>query len=377
MRWSLRPSPAAVVAAALAADLLGLEAAPADTVRGYVLQALRDERVPSVEVAFQIPDGSGGTIEVARRTTDESGAFSFAGPFLTAGTTFALTAYYQGLEYGTRNLVVGDQDQVIIEVHEGTEDPSRIHIAAHHLFLSVMDRGVEVLQLVQAENRGTATYVGRLVDDERQVLELALPAGHLGLQAHAGVFVRAGPARLFDTRPLPPGSTQAAFTFQLPAAAIASGDYEHTAIYPTDRLELFLQPPDLSLGAPFRDLGPITLQDQDYRHYRLENLAPGRTVKVPLPVPRPWRWGLKWAMMALVPVVLVAVVALARPVIGGGKPTEAEREQLEQRRRVLLADLARLEAGGRDAPEANARGPQRQRILAEAMEVYRRLGLDG
>ena len=358
-----RASRVALAAAALAANLPG--PAAADPVQGYVLDELRDERLPGVEVAFLVPDGGGGLTEIARRTTDAAGAFSFSGPFLAAGTTFALTAFYRGLEYGTQNLVAGDQDRVIVEVNEGTEDPSGIRITAHHLFLSVMDRGLEVLQLVQAENPGSATYVGRLVDDERRVLELALPAGHLGLQAHAGEIVRAGPDRLFDTRPLPPGTTRTAFTFQLPAEALG-GEYEHTVIYPTERLELFLRPPELSLGPPFRDLGRVTLQDQDYRHYRLEDLVPGRTVGVPLPVPRPLRWALKWATLALVPAVLATVAALARAPSADGAPTAKEQARLELRRRELLGELARQQ-------DATAR---RQLILAEAVDVYRRLGLE-
>ena len=372
----LRPWPIALLSALAA----GMSApAPAATVKGYVLDALRDERVPGVEVAFLIPDEGGGVTEIARRTTDETGSFSFAAPFLSAGTPFALNAYYRDLEYGTQNLVVGNQDRVIVEVYDGTDDPSGIHVATHRLFLSVRDRGLEVLQLVQAENHGSATYVGRLTGEERRVLELALPAGHLGLQAHAGAIVRAGPTRAFDSRPLPPGSTQAAFTFQLPAAALESGDYEHTVIYPTDRLELFLQPPEISLGAPFQDLGRITIQDRDYRHYRLEGLDPGRTVAVPLPIPRPLRWALKWAMIALVPAVLVTVVALARTTTGPRDipaPAAEDHDLLEQRRWELLAELSRLDAARDLSQGSDSQTRPRQLVMAEAVEVYRRLGLD-
>ena len=372
----LGPWPVAVLSLLAA----GMSApAPAATVRGYVLDVLRQERVPGVEVAFLIPSEGGGVSEIARRTTDETGSFSFAAPFLSAGTPFTLTAHYRGLDYGTQNLVVGNQDRVIVEVYEGTDDPSGIHVAAHHLFLSVRDRGLEVLQLVQAENHGSATYLGRMVGEERRVLELALPTGHVGLQAHAGAIVRAGPTRAFDSRPLPPGSTQAAFTFQLPASALEVDDYEHTVIYPTDRLELFLQPPDISLGAPFLDLGRITIQDRDYRHYRLEGLAPGRTVAVPLPIPRPLRWALKWAMIGLVPAVLITVAALARTTSRPGEipaPAAEDRDLLEQRRQELLAELSRLDAARDLSPGSDSQSRPRQRVMAEAVEVYRRLGLD-
>lgn len=374
----LRPWPVAVLSA-LAAGMSAPASAATATVRGYVLDAPRDKRVPGVEVAFLVPDEGGGVTEIARRTTDDTGGFSFAAPFLAAGTPFALTAYYRDLEFGTRNLVVGNQDRVILEVYEGTDDPSGIRVTAHHLFLSVRARGLEVLQLVQAENHGSATYVGRLAGEERRVLELALPAGHLGLQAHAGAIVGAGPTRAFDSRPLPPGSTQAAFTFQLPAAALESGGYEHTVIYPTDRLELFLQPPEISLGAPFHDLGRVTIQGRDYRHFRLDGLAPGRTVTVPLPIPRRLRWTLKWATMALVPVVLVTVAGLARTTAGPAEtpaPTAEDREGLEQRRRELLAELSQLDALRDISQGQDSQARPRHLVMVEAVEVYRRLGLD-
>ena len=153
-------------------------------------------------------------------------------------------------------------------------------------------------------------------------------------------------------------------------------DAAPVALHPTDRLELFLRPPRLTLGPPFRDLGRITLQDQDYRHYRLEDLLPGRTVEVPLPVPRPLRWALKWATLALVPAVLITVLALARAPAPGGAPTAAERTRLELRRRELLAELSPLDPGRGDPAEHDKTSRRRQLILAEAVDVYRRLGLD-
>ena len=99
-------------------------------------------------------------------------------------------------------------------------------------------------------------------------------------------------------------------------------------------------------------------------------------VSRPLPVPRPLRWALKWATLALVPAVLITILALARAPASGGAPTAAERTRLEQRRRELLADLSPLDPGREGPSEDDPAARRRQLILAEAVDVYRRLGLD-
>ncbi|HCL26887.1 MAG TPA: hypothetical protein DIC52_00435, partial [Candidatus Latescibacteria bacterium] len=80
----------AIVSLLMAASLA------ADTVSGYVLDAETDQRLADVEVAFLVAGEGGGMAEMVRRNTDRSGAFSFSGPFLSAGTPFGLVAHYGG-----------------------------------------------------------------------------------------------------------------------------------------------------------------------------------------------------------------------------------------------------------------------------------------
>lgn len=357
--------------------LAGLLAGPpgglADTIAGYVLEAEADRRVAGVEVAFLVPGEGDGLVEMSRRATDDDGAFTFSGPFLSAGTRFALVAHYGNVEYATGALVVGEQDQVILEVYDGTEDDADVRFEAHHVFLSLSDAGLEVAQLIHVGNHGDRTYVGRMVGDERRVVDFALPAGNLSLQGHTGEISRAGANLIYDNRPLPPGSSQAAFTFRVPADAVGDA-YEHETLYPTDRFEVFLQPTTIDLGTPFQDLGEISLHDQRYRHYRLESLNPGRRVSIELPVSRPVRWALKWAMLIIIPAVLIGAIALARPVAAA--PQASADEALERRRRELLQELARLdrELAVAEATQVEALRRQRQATVTEAADVYRRLG---
>ncbi len=341
----------------------------ADTVSGYVLDTQTEQRLVGIEVAFLV-GGEEGLTEMVRRRTDEEGAFSFSGPFLTPGTTFVLVAHHEGLEYDTEPLQVGMQDQVIIEVFDGTEDDGQIRLDGHHLFLAITKAGVDVAQLVHIDNDGASTYIGRAFGDERRVFQMQVPAGSLAPQGHSGQVLRAGPTRLFTTTPLPPGRSQIAFTIQLRGDDF-DGSYEHEVLYPTSRLEVFVQPTDIELPASqFEDHGEIHLHDQGYRHYRMRDLDRGRTVAIPLPYSQPLRWSLKWAMLVLVPALLAAAVALTRPA-AAAPPAGATRSQCEQ----LIAQLADIDDRLDTADERGAftLQQQRQQLKKQVTLLYRQL----
>lgn len=343
----------------------------ADTVSGYVLDPVAERRLGAVEVAFLV-DGGNGPTEVARRSSDGEGRFAFSGPFLAAGTAFTLVANYGGLEYPTSQLQVGEQDQVVLEVYAATDDDSDIRLDSHDLFLSLTATGVDVAHLAQVGNVGDRTYAGAVSNGERRVLAFAVPAGAIGFEGHTGQLVRTDPSRVYDSRPVPPGESQVAFTFQLDGTEF-DGEYRHEVIYPTERLEVLLQPPSVALGTPFEDLGQVVFHDQTYRHYRVEHLERGRIVTIPLPLTRPLRWALKWAMLAFVPAVLIGALAAGRT----GRPTAsaAAGDALEARRQTLLQGLVQLdEKIGGAGPKAAARlRRKRAQNKAELVEIYRRL----
>ena len=167
--------------------------------------------------------------------------------------------------------------------------------------------------------------------------------------------------------------SQVAFTFQLDGTAF-DGEYRHEVIYPTERLEVLLQPSSVELGPPFEGLGQVVFHDEPYRHYRVQHLGRGRIVTISLPMSRPLRWALKWAMLALVPAILIGALAAGRT----ARPTApaAAGEAFEVRRQALLQELVRLdERIGAAGPKAGARlRGQRQQTKAELVEIYRRLG---
>ena len=357
----------AIVSLLMAASLA------ADTVSGYVLDAETDQRLADVEVAFLVADEGGGMAEMVRRNTDGSGTFSFSGPFLAAGTPFGLVAHYGGLEYATETLEVGAQDQVIIEVFDGTEEDDEIRIDGHHLFLVVTEAGIDVAQLLYIDNLGSSTYVGHTAGDERHVVQLQVPEGNVALRGHSGQISRSSATRLFTNVPLPPGRSQVAFTIQLRGEEF-DGAYEHQILYPTSRLELFLQPSDIELPAAlFQDLGQMQLHDQEYRHYRVQSLDIGRRVSIPLPFSLPLRWSLKWVMLVFVVAMVAAATALVRPA-----PVLVTEKQDEERQ-LLLEKLAALDdrLATATGTEAEQLRQQRQTHKARLTLLYRQFDDDG
>jgi hypothetical protein len=330
-----------------------------------VLHGITGEAVAQAEVAFLMPGEDGQLSEVVRQRADAEGSFAFTGPFLQPGLSFVLVAFYRDVPYPTQTLTVGQQSAVLIEVYEPTEDDGDLYVTGYHHFLSVDAGGVDATQLVHVDNRGERTFVGHDSGHDRHVTEFILPAGLVGLESHGSDLHRVG-ASWFDTQPLPPGGTQIAFSFRLPVSAF-EGEYRHQVRYPTDAVDFYVQPPSVQPGPPFEDLGEVDVQGRRYRRLRIRNPELGDTLHLPLPLSRPARWMVKWALLALGAVAGVAVLLVgARR--GGATDSggAAPATDLEARRQDLLDELARLDEAGGDAS-------RREALLREAVAVYRAL----
>ena len=360
----------------------------ADTVRGYVVDPIGESAVTDAEVSFSMLGESGGVDEILRKSVDDDGRFEFSGPFLKPGLAFALTAFYRGVPYPSSLLKVGEQQEVVLEVFEPTHDPSDIHITAEHLFLTVQAEALEVAQLLHVDNTGERTFVGTEHGEERRVTEFRVPEGAFGLESHSGELVRADARRLFDTQPLAPGTSQIGFSFTVSAADFP-GEYVHTVVYPTDALDVYVHPSDIHLHTPFIDRGVMPIQEKEYHLYRLENLRPGQSNSLPLPLTRPMRWVLKWSGLGLGVIAAAALLSrrssprlpekgdgtedVIEPLDPGVDP-DASRSELEQRRQVLLSQLAAVDRGGsRKSRKAGALHHKRRRLMGEAVAVYQLL----
>ena len=328
-------------------------------VNGYVLNPFTQARIPGIPVAFYVRQ-DGQILEMLRKETDAEGRFFFAGPFLQSGFHFGLAAFYDGIPYFSSTLEAGAQQQIILEVYEKTDDPAGIRIGTHHLFFSVREDAIECVQLLQIHNTLERTYSGSGDGRERRVTELALPTGVFNLQSHSGLLHQAGEGSFFDNQPLPPGRSQRSFSFNLDPRNFAS-PYVHQAVYPTDRLEVFLDPPSIEIKPLFIDLGIVEQHGRRYRKVVLANLPPSQQVAIPLPLTPSLRWALKW--VALAGAFLAGGVALA---LSRQHPSTDRAHALE-RRQHLIEGLARLDDSFDDRPEDPHYIDQRAQLMREAV----------
>ena len=330
-------------------------------INGYVLNPFTQARIPGIPVAFYVHQ-DGQILEMLRKETDAEGRFSFVGPFLQSGLHFGLAAFYDDIPYFSSTLEAGAQQQIILEVYEKTDDPSGIRIGTHHLFFTLRENAIECIQLLQIHNTRERTYAGRGDGRERQVTELVLPMGIFNLQSHSGLLHQAGEGRFFDNQPLPPGRSQRSFSFNLDARKFAS-PYVHQVIYPTDRLEVFLDPPSTEIKPPFIDLGIVEQHGRQYRKVAMENLQPSQQVAIPLPFAPSLRWSLKW--VALAGAFLTGGVALA---LSRQHPS-TDRAHALKRRQHLIEELARLDDSFADRPEDPHYMNQRVLLMREAVAL--------
>lgn len=347
----------------------------ADPVRGYVLHPGTGQQVAGVEVAFYLQQ-EGQVDELLRKTTDGQGRFEFSGPFLKSGLSFALAAFYEGVPHFTSTLEVGAQQEVIVEVYDPTSDDRQLRITTHSLFLNLTGNNLDVAHLVQIENPEDKTYVGRGEEGQRQVARFVLPPGVAGLQSHSGRLIQTGGPVFHDTQPLLPGTTQITFTFNLDEQQLDRG-YVHQAGYPTERLDIFLQPSDFQPGAPFQDLGVIDLHGGQYRRLQLNGLDRDQRITIPLPLVRSLRWVLKWAALGAIFLAALATWGLRRRRVVAPLAIP-DSQSAGQPREELLKQIARLDdahVGREDDPQYQT---ERARLVEQCLAASRPMeGRDG
>ena len=345
--------------------LVGTAVANADTVRGYVVNPITETPATATEVAFVVNQG-GQTSEILRKATDINGRFEFSGSFITPGLHFALVAFYQGVPHPSSTLEVGGQKEIILEVYEPTDSDNGIRILTHNFFFNLETAVPDVAQFLELENQGEHAYVGRGQSRDRHVTELALPPGAFNLSESLS---QVDTTRFFDGRPLVPGISQIAFSFQLNPQQL-DGGYLHNVRYPTEVINIFLQPSSIQLGTPFEDLGEIVFHEIKYRHLQLHNLLPGQDILISLPLPTSLRWTLKWASLGASALVgMLALLLSQLPTIAVPTPATLDRAALQNRRLLLIKQLAQLDDTGAGCSLVRYQA-QRDKLIDQALAVY-------
>jgi len=343
----------------------------ASSIRGYVLKG--QKRISGVEVAIYINQAE-QIKEIARKTSDVNGDFIFRAPFMQPGMPFALTAFYQGIPYQSSTLEVAAQEEIIIEVFDTTSEDKHLRIDTHHIFLTVNETAVNVVQLLQMQNEKDQTFAGTMKDGFRHVSKFLLDQNLFDLQNFSGHFHQTNENTFFDSQPLPPGETQLSFSFKLNPNKLNSG-YKHDVIYPTTRLEVFIEPTTIEISNKWEDLGLIDLHGTTYRRILKRDLESGDNIFVNLPLPLEMRSLLKWGAVATC--LIISILALWWKQWGrlylSSNASVMNAKLLAEQREALLLKIAHLDKRFSSEKNNAVYSDQRKQLISDAVKISKQL----
>jgi hypothetical protein len=319
------------------------------------------------------------------------GHYSFSGVNRDPNFVYILLARYQNVNYPTdQPFQLQDQPsfQTDIAVYDSTTTDDTIQLERLNLLVVGADQGmVQFMEMGSVLNSGDRTFVTADPQDQAlaQALKFALPNGALGVQMQTGfndqdVIASVGGVQV--TSPVPPGSHQFAFSFQLPYSG-SSADVSMQMPYPTGTYSVYLPDTGIKLdGSRLTPGGPAQLGGQSYALYTANNLSKATMVGGQLSglsstsTPGPNQVAL--ISLGVLLFVLGGGVLLFggrfRPAaIAGGGPQRGLGLDFEQERLELVVRLAALderfaagEIGQTEYDAERDRGKQRLRELTLA-----------
>lgn len=325
-------------------------------------------------VTVQMVHHSAQSAEVLTDTTDAEGRFSFTydgAP--SAEVPTMLSAEYKGVPYRSDRITDASQP-VEIAVYESTASDANLSIISHHFIVDAS--GGRATQVIIFQNTGDRTY--RTGTGHGHGIEVPLPVGVTQSQSEIPGVHTHGPI-LVDSRPVPPGRMQLAFTTPIPQ----DGRLVQRLKYATPSVDMFVTPSDHAIGeTTLADLGPVTIGERTFRRLSGSDFAAGSEVVLAIrhqaAVTAPggdWLDGDGKGPWALGGVALGALLALAYLRMGSkGRITVEADEAMgpEVRRAALLEQIAdlddRLERGEIAADEHERR---REAMKAEVVDLTR------
>jgi hypothetical protein len=319
--------------------------------------------IGGIELTLHIFQG-GTEMGQAKTTTDSEGLFSFSDLNAEPEYSYDVTLTYQEADYTTESVSFGTDPVLSLEVdvYDATSSPQEIKISQSHTVITTQGNQVVVLEVYLVENAGSLTYVGSQVVPtlgRKETLRFSLPheAGAIALEVGLKEqYLAFQQDDLVDTMPVPPGTTQIAFSYQV--LGQKSVLFQKRFDFPTDYFNLLVE--DTGLTVDTQDLSPaasVDIQGASYLRYDAVDLHSGSTVSFTISglptagtaagTATRFQWALVWALALVLGVGLV--YSLRR------RPAPA-RVSKESREELLLA-IARLDEDfeAKKVPEAHYR----------------------
>ena len=220
-------------------------------------------------------------------TTDANGAFSFAEVPIAEVLGYLLVATHQDVDY-TLEILPGEAlTGLELEIFETTTSIDAVGIVLDSVMIADWDvprRTLSVLELVQLENNGSATFVPDLSEPaSMSFLRFALPSDARDLQVQTQL--PEGQVLQVDrgfavTTAVPPGEHGMAFTYTVPYQGDRA-DFSRRFSLGAQAFRLLI-PVDLgsATGSALSSGSDVRIGDTDFRVLQAEDVLPGGTVDV-------------------------------------------------------------------------------------------------
>lgn len=252
-----------------------------------------------------------------------SGNGTFTWPALTAavGTSYVVSTTYAGVAYQSEPITVSTTE-VTLPVYETTGADSALRISSAGMVVLNVDAATQVLKVLETltlSNAGTRTFLPSTTGPSGPMglLRFGLPdgAGNLAPYGRLGgsniIQVNTGFA---SDLPVPPGTTDVSFTYELAYGALTEGGYallSKNISYPTDLLRVLVPRGDFTAQSPqLADKGAVTVGTRAYRRFEGKDLQARTAVSLELrnlPLDQPaLRSRNPWLQLAMGGLVLAA-----------------------------------------------------------------------
>jgi hypothetical protein len=234
--------------------------------------------LPGQSVTLQMAQGSNAQ-DLTTVTTDAQGSFSFSNLSTDKTISYAVFARYQGAQYLSSVITLNNNptQQVSLTVYEATQSTDKLAIVnATALFHEpdIPNKTITVSEAFSFKNLDTHTYVGALNAEQKgkpNALLFSLPAGvkKINLQEGFTGYKVIQVDRGFATdAALPPGTSEFAFSFDMPYTA-STYDFPYETFLPTVSLAFFV-PPDIHASSQvLTSRGIVNNKDDNGRPYNL------------------------------------------------------------------------------------------------------------
>ncbi|MGH2496445.1 MAG: hypothetical protein ACRDIV_17235, partial [Ktedonobacteraceae bacterium] len=250
----------------------------------------RNAPVAGQSVILQMAQGQNAS-DLKTVTTDAHGMFSFSGLNTDKTISYAVYTLYQKAQYFTDLISLSDKpvQQVNLQVYDATSSTSNIAIVQANVLIDKADAQHGLLNITENfvfENLGLTTYIGSLQANGQKpnALRFSLPSGARQLSLKVGFdgynVIQVNPGFASDAA-IPPGTSQFAFSFQVPYSA-SHYDFAYTAVYPTVDLSV-LTPLDYhATSGTLISQGTTNVNQQSYQQLEAKQMLAGAQVHIEL-----------------------------------------------------------------------------------------------